>query len=48
MAASIAQHPRDMGRRAVLSAWRILHGETIPPEQPVPIQLVTADSLAGR
>jgi ribose transport system substrate-binding protein len=48
MAASIAQHPRDMGRRAMLTAWRILHGEPVDPEQPVPIQLVTADSLAGR
>ncbi|HKY60055.1 MAG TPA: sugar ABC transporter substrate-binding protein [Gemmatimonadota bacterium] len=41
MAASIAQHPREMGRLAVESAWRLLHGESVPAEQPVKIELVT-------
>jgi ribose transport system substrate-binding protein len=45
MAASIAQHPRDMGRQAILTAWRILEGHPVDAEQPVPIQLVTADSV---
>lgn len=40
MAATIAQNPREMGRLAVISANRILKGQTVPAEQPVPIQLV--------
>jgi ribose transport system substrate-binding protein len=40
MAATIAQNPYEMGRLAVMSASRILKGETLPAEQPVPIQLV--------
>ena len=40
MAATIAQNPREMGRLAVISASRILKGETLPADQPVPIQLV--------
>ena len=45
LAASIAQHPADMGRLAVVSAWRVLHKEPVPAEQPVRIALVTKDSL---
>ena len=41
MAATIAQHPRDMGRLAIESAWSILQGDTVPAEQPVGIELVT-------
>lgn len=41
MSASIAQHPREMGRIAVESAWSILQGDTVPAEQPVGIELVT-------
>ena len=41
MAASIAQHPAEMGRRAVESAWRILHKQPVPAEQPVTIELIT-------
>ena len=41
MAASIAQHPADMGRRAVESAWKLLHQQPVPAEQPVAIELVT-------
>lgn len=41
MDATIAQHPREMGRLAVESAWRLLQGESVPAEQPVRIELVT-------
>lgn len=40
MAATIAQNPREMGRLAVVSASRLLKKETLPAEQPVPIDLV--------
>ena len=48
MAATIAQHPVEMGRRAVEAAWRILQGERLPDEQPVSIELVTPRTLAAR
>ncbi len=41
MEASVAQSPREMGRMAVESAARLLRGESVPPEQSVPISLVT-------
>ena len=40
MAATIAQNPREMGRLAVLTAWRLIRGEAVPVEQPVAISLV--------
>ena len=40
MAATIAQNPRAMGRMAVLSAARLIAGQTVPAEQPVPISLI--------
>ncbi|MBC7844325.1 MAG: sugar ABC transporter substrate-binding protein [Gemmatimonadaceae bacterium] len=40
MAATIAQNPREMGRLAVLTAMRLIKGETVPAEQPVAISLV--------
>ena len=40
MAATIAQNPREMGRMAVLTAARLIKGETVPAEQPVPISLI--------
>ena len=40
MAATIAQNPRAMGRLAVITAARLLKGETVPTEQPVAISLV--------
>ncbi len=43
MHATIAQNPREMGRLAVISAYRLLNGETLPEEQPVAIELVTRD-----
>ena len=41
MDATIAQHPREMGRIAIESAWSILQGDSVPAEQPVGIELVT-------
>jgi ribose transport system substrate-binding protein len=41
MSATIAQHPREMGRIAVESAWSILQGDSVPAEVPVGIELVT-------
>ena len=40
MAATVAQNPREMGRLALISAARLLAGESLPAEQPVPIALV--------
>ncbi|MDZ7632192.1 MAG: sugar ABC transporter substrate-binding protein [Gemmatimonadaceae bacterium] len=40
MAGTIAQNPREMGRLAVLTAHRLIKGDTVPPEQPVAISLV--------
>jgi ribose transport system substrate-binding protein len=41
MEASVAQSPKDMGRIAVETAVTLLNGGAAPPEQKVPIQLVT-------
>jgi ribose transport system substrate-binding protein len=46
MVASVAQFPAEMGRVAVESAARILKGETVPADQRVRIELVTAATLA--
>jgi ribose transport system substrate-binding protein len=48
MQATIAQNPREMGRLAVISAHRLLQGDSLPAEQPVAIQLVTGAQLASR
>jgi ribose transport system substrate-binding protein len=48
MHATIAQNPREMGRLAMISAHRLLNGESVPAEQPVAIQLVTGDEVASR
>ncbi len=40
MAATIAQNPREMGRMAMLTAARLIKGEAVPAEQPVPISLI--------
>jgi ribose transport system substrate-binding protein len=40
MAATIAQNPREMGRLAVITAYRLIKGESVPAEQPVAINLV--------
>jgi ribose transport system substrate-binding protein len=48
MDATIAQNPREMGRLAVITAHRILRGEAVPAEQPVPIELVKRQDAAAR
>jgi len=40
MAATIAQNPREMGRMAMITAARLIKGERVSAEQPVPISLV--------
>jgi ribose transport system substrate-binding protein len=41
MVASVAQSPSEMGRIAVEHAVHVLHGEPVPPEATVRIELVT-------
>jgi ribose transport system substrate-binding protein len=41
MAGSVAQSPRDMGRIAVESAYKLMRNESVPAERKVPIVLVT-------
>jgi ribose transport system substrate-binding protein len=41
MEASVAQNPAEMGRLAIENAAKVLKGETIPHEIPVPIELIT-------
>ena len=41
MAASVAQHPEEMGRVGVESAIKVLKGESLPEYIPVKIELVT-------
>jgi ribose transport system substrate-binding protein len=48
MVGSVAQSPRDMGRIAVESAYRLIRGENVPADQKVPITLVTKTSTEGR
>ena len=45
MHASIAQHPEEMGRLAVETAFKAINGQSVPPEIPVRIELVTKDKL---
>jgi ribose transport system substrate-binding protein len=45
MDASVAQFPLEMGRVAVESAVKLLHGETLPAEIGVTLELVTRDHL---
>ena len=47
MDATIAQNPRAMGRLAVVAAQRLLKGETLPPEQPVAIELVSRQNVGA-
>jgi len=46
MDASIAQHPYDIGRLAVENAARAIKGEPLPPEIPVPVELITRANLS--
>ncbi len=45
MAASVAQFPAEMGRLAVESAVKVIHGETLPPNISVKLELVTKDNV---
>jgi ribose transport system substrate-binding protein len=45
MAASVAQFPSEMGRIAVESAVKLLHGEKVPAEQPTKVGLVTRENV---
>lgn len=47
MVASVAQFPGEMGRVAVESAAKVLKGETLPADQRVRIELVTAETPAS-
>ena len=47
MVGSVAQFPSEMGRVAVESAGKVLKGETVPADQRVRIELVTASTLAS-
>jgi ribose transport system substrate-binding protein len=45
MDASVAQFPSEMGRAAVESAVKVIHGEKLPPDINVKLDLVTKDTL---
>lgn len=45
MHASIAQYPEEMGRLAVEYALKAMNGQSIPPEIPVRIELITKEKL---
>ncbi|NOZ27849.1 MAG: ribose ABC transporter substrate-binding protein RbsB [Chloroflexi bacterium] len=45
LAATIAQQPAEMGRLAVETAVKYLNGEQVPDFIPVPLQLVTAETV---
>jgi ribose transport system substrate-binding protein len=48
MHASIAQHPEEMGRLAVETAFKAINGQSVPTEIPVRIELITKDKLTTR
>jgi ribose transport system substrate-binding protein len=45
MDASVAQFPSEMGRAAVESAVKVIHGEKIPGDIKVKLELVTRDTM---
>ncbi|HYK90755.1 MAG TPA: sugar ABC transporter substrate-binding protein [Acidobacteriota bacterium] len=45
MAASVAQHPDEMGRLGVESAYHVLRGDKVPDYLPVKIELITKQNL---
>lgn len=45
MNASIAQHPAEMGRLAVINAVKLINGKSIPEYIPVKIEMITKDKL---
>jgi ribose transport system substrate-binding protein len=44
--ADAIQHPETIGRRAIETVYRSLHGEQVPPLVAVPVGIVDRDSLA--
>jgi len=48
MEASVAQFPAEMGKSAVESAVKAMHGETLPPDIVVKLEMVTKESLSSR
>jgi ABC-type sugar transport system, periplasmic component len=46
MEASVAQFPSEMGKIAVESAVKAMHGEKLPPDIVVNLAMVTKDSLS--
>ncbi|MBD3287946.1 substrate-binding domain-containing protein [candidate division KSB1 bacterium] len=45
MRGSVAQHPYEMGKIAVESAYKVLQGKTVPEYIPVTIELITRKDL---
>ncbi|HJZ72769.1 MAG TPA: sugar ABC transporter substrate-binding protein [Vicinamibacterales bacterium] len=45
MEASVAQFPADMGRAAIESAVKVIHGEKLPEDIKVRLELVTRDTV---
>jgi ribose transport system substrate-binding protein len=45
MEASVAQFPSEMGRAAVESAVKVIHGEKVPEDIKVKLELVTKDNV---
>ena len=45
MEASVAQFPAEMGREAIESAVKVIHGEKLPDEIKVKLELVTKDNV---
>lgn len=45
MNGSVAQHPYEMGKISVESAYKVINGQTIPDEIPVKIELITKSNL---
>ena len=45
MDASVAQFPAEMGRAAIESAVKVIHGEKLPDEIKVKLELVTRDNV---
>lgn len=45
MEASVAQFPAEMGREAIESAVKVIHGEKLPDEIKVKLELVTRDNV---
>ena len=45
--ADAIQHPETIGRRAIETVYRTLHGEKVPPVVAVPVGIVDKDSLSA-